>query len=179
MFNINKISAIALTTRVRGFLNANEVDGVFIDDYVSDKSAILSESNLNITTHAWAEFGITYARVITNKEDYFLKAGVTFKFLKGFGAGYLMGNDLNINYDNAGTILPEGQTTGSITSSGELIYGRYGDNRNGETISLIESLKITGLEWRVIYEWRPDYRKFDYKNIKGKSYTRRDKTSIN
>ena len=33
MFNINKISAIALTTRVRGFLNANEVDGVFTLQY--------------------------------------------------------------------------------------------------------------------------------------------------
>ena len=177
MFNIDKKSAIALSTRVRSLLNVNELDGVFIDDYFSDKSAILNKSNFKITSHAWAEFGITYARVITNKEDYFLKAGVTFKFLKGFGAGHLMGNDLNINYDNAGTILPEGQTTGSITSSGELIYGRYGDNRNGETISLIESLTNTGfgMDLGVIYEWRPDYKKFDYKNIKGKSYTRRDK----
>ena len=177
MFNINKISAIALTTRVRGFLNANEVDGVFIDDYVSDKSAILSESNLNITTHAWAELGISYARVITNKKDFFLKAGVTFKLIKGIRAGNLMGNNLNINYDKDGTLLPSGETTGSITSSGELIVGRYGDDRNGKTISPIESLTNTGfgMDLGVIYEWRPDYRKFNYKNIKGKSYTRRDK----
>ena len=177
MFNINKKSAIALSTRVRGLLNVNELDGVFVNDYFSDKSAVLNKSNFKIRSHAWAEFGITYARVITNKEDYFLKAGVTFKFLKGLGAGYLMGNDLNINYDNAGTILPGGQTTGSITSSGELIYGRYGDNRNGKTISLIESLTNTGfgIDLGVIYEWRPDYKKFDYQNIKGKSYTRRDK----
>ena len=177
MFNIDKKSAIALTTRVRGFLNANKVDGVFIDDYFSDKSAVLTKSNLNITTHAWAELGISYARVITNKKDYFLKAGVTFKFLKGIRAGYLRGSNLNIDYDNDGTNLPGGETTGSLTSSGELIYGRYGDDRNGKTISPIESLTNTGfgMDLGVIYEWRPDYRKYNYRNIRGKSYTRRDK----
>jgi len=177
MFNINEKSAIALTTKVRGLLNVNELDGVFVDDFFSDKSAILTQSNLNISTHAWAELGITYARVITNKKDYFLKAGITFKFLKGLEAGYLMGNNLNINYANDETILPGGQTTASISSSGELIYGRYGDNGNGKTISLVESLTNTGfgMDLGVIYEWRPDYDKFDYSNIKGKSYTRRDK----
>ena len=173
MFNIDKKSAIALTTRIRGFLNGNQVDGTFVNDYFSDKSTVLSKSNLNLTAHSWGEFGVTYARVITNKKDYFLKGGITLKFLQGIGARYIKGNNLNINYDNDGTILSGGKTTGSITSSGELVYGSS-SAKNSTPIEILTNTGF-GMDLGVIYEWRPDYRKFNYKNIKGKSYTRRDK----
>jgi hypothetical protein len=71
MFNINKKSAVALTTRVRTLFNGNEIDGTFADNFYNDNSADLIESVLNLKAHAWGELGITYARVITNKEIFF------------------------------------------------------------------------------------------------------------
>ena len=175
MFNINKKSAVALTTRVRTLFNGNEIDGTFADNFYNDNSADLIESDLNLKAHAWGELGITYARVITNKRNFFLKGGVTLKFLQGFGAGYISANNLNLNFDNEGTILPDGKKTGSFTSSGDLNYGSSFDI--GNKMTPIEILTNTGfgMDLGVIYEWRPDYRKFNYRNIKGKSYTRKDK----
>lgn len=77
MFNIDKKSSIAIFSRARAFLNINELNGETIDrlddDIDSSEDYNINEGDLYGSGNAWAEVGLTYARVLMNKEQHFLK----------------------------------------------------------------------------------------------------------
>ena len=161
MFNIDKNNSIAIFSRARAFINVNELNGELIDEVGSfdstlDKDVNINEGDFNINAHAWSEFGFTYARVILNEKENFLKAGLTLKHLRGAGQAFVNGKSLVVDYDADGTILPAGfGTTGSLTSSGKIIYGRFEDySKDGYEYEMPESSGF-GTDLGVIYEWRP------------------------
>ena len=75
MINLNKNSSIAIFTRARSFVNANDINGNSVaaidDDTTEDFS--FNEGSINVLGHAWAEAGITYARTLLNNEQHFFK----------------------------------------------------------------------------------------------------------
>ena len=176
MFNLTENSSLAFFTRARSFVNANNVNGTTIasidDDTTEDYN--FNNENLNVLGHGWSEFGITYARTIFNKKQHFLKGGVSFKYLKGIGSAFVLGRDINVNYDADGTDLGGGQTTGSISSSGNLVYSRFAnfdnDNYDYEMPSNANGL---GIDLGFVYEWRPKYK--DYKHNASSPYKFKDK----
>jgi len=159
MFNLNKNSTLAVFTRGRFFINANEINGATIaaiDDNATNDVNI-NEEDFNGVGHAWAEFGVAYARTILIKKNHRLKVGFSLKYLKGLGSAYAFGKDFNINYDADGTDLGGGETTGSISSSGTLNVARFEefDADNYDYKSPNNSSGF-GLDFGVTYEWYPD-----------------------
>ena len=176
MFNLTENSSLAIFSRARAFGNVNSVDGASIasidDDSTYDVS--ITEENINAVAHSWAEFGISYARVLLNKNQHFLKGGVSLKYLQGLGSSYILGEDITIDIDDDGTDLGGGVTVGSIDSSGNLTYARYDEFDNDDyDYKTPDNANGLGVDFGVIYEWRPKYG--DYKADDSNSYNFKDK----
>ncbi|GAA4883923.1 DUF5723 family protein [Flaviramulus aquimarinus] len=178
MFNLSDKSSLALFTRARSFANINEINGATIasiDDDTTDDYNI-NEADFSVLGHAWAEFGISYARVLLNNKQHFLKGGLTLKYLQGLGSTYATGNELILNYDADGTDIGGGQTTGSISTSGNITYARYADFDNDDYDYEVPDNSVGfGGDLGFIYEWRPnhaDYKKSDTDSI---TYKYKDK----
>lgn len=158
MFNLNAKSTLAIFTRGRLFVNANEIDGATMasidDDTTKDYN--INEERFNALAHAWEEFGVAYARTILNNQKNRLMGGVSLKYLKGMGSAYAFGENVMFNYDADGTDLGGGETTGSISTSGILNIARFeefdADNYDYKSPSGASGF---GLDLGLTYEWHP------------------------
>jgi hypothetical protein len=155
MFNLNKRSSIAIFTRVRSMVNVNEINGNTIDviDDEDTDDFNVNEGDFNIFGQGWAEVGLTYARVLMNKEQHFLKGGLSLKYLQGLGSGYVHGKNVTVNYDADGA----GPDTGSFDSTGELTYGRFAEFDNDNYDYDLPKATGFGVDLGVVYEWRHLY----------------------
>ncbi|WP_372756960.1 DUF5723 family protein [Mariniflexile sp.] len=178
MFNLNKKSSLAIFVRGRSMVNVNEVNGNTIDAIDDDTSDDfnINEGDFSMFGQGWAEFGLTYARVLMNKEQHFLKGGLTLKYLKGAGSGYVHGKNVTVDYDADGVILlPSGETTGRLISTGTLSYGRFAEFDNDNYDYELPDASGFGADLGFVYEWRPNYANYTETNADGNSYTRKDK----
>ncbi|MBU3821772.1 hypothetical protein KO566_06840 [Flavobacteriaceae bacterium XHP0103] len=164
MFNINQNNAIAVYTRARSFANVNGINGrdlYAIEEDLSDDFTA-TENGFNTFGQAWAEIGLSYARVLVNEKENFLKGGISLKYLKGGGSAFVAGSNITVDYDEDGTMLPGGNTTGSVSSTGEVVYGRFDDfDRDNYDYELPKNATGFGVDIGIIYEWRPNHG--DYK----------------
>ncbi len=180
MFNLDKKSSIALFTRARTFINVNEINGESIDRIDDDINLtddfIINEGDFFASGNAWAEFGLTYARVLLNKDQHFLKGGLSIKYLKGLGSVYGVGKNVDINFNADGTALPGGSTTGSYTSTGDITYGRFTDfeDENYE-YEAPKNASGLGIDLGFVYELRPDHASYNTTNANGDINLHKDK----
>ncbi|GAA3520689.1 DUF5723 family protein [Aquimarina addita] len=179
MFNINDKNSIAVFTRGRVFYNINEVNGTTLENITNDfdenEDFVVNEGDFYATANAWAEVGVSYARVIMDKEQHFLKGGISLKYLQGLGNVYSEGNNVNIDFDADGSALPTGGTTGSIDTTGEVSYG-YSNNLEEDTddFEVVSGATGIGADIGFVYEWRPDYKEHTLTDSKGQSYPLKD-----
>ncbi|MEP3836615.1 MAG: DUF5723 family protein [Algibacter sp.] len=171
MVNLSKNSALAVFTRVRGFVNINDIDGASIAaiDDNSSQDFIINEAQVNGLGHAWGEAGITYARTLINQNKHFLKGGVSLKYLQGLGSVFATGTNVYVDYDADGTVFFGGETTGSISSSGDVTYARSAEFDNDDyNFKLPDNANGIGVDLGFVYELRPNYK--DYKTSKSSPY---------
>ncbi|MBN4084756.1 hypothetical protein JYT89_00275 [Flavobacteriaceae bacterium AH-315-B10] len=93
MFNLNEKSSIGITTRVRAYLNINNINGELYESLADDGFDEAEDYDFNMkdfkgTIHAWAEIGLTYGRILVKDEKRLLKGGITLKYLQGAGAAF-------------------------------------------------------------------------------------------
>jgi DNA-binding LytR/AlgR family response regulator len=164
MFNIDDKNSLAFFTRGRAFFNMIDLDSATLEKeggFDESEDFSIQEGFLSGTANLWAEYGVSYGRVLVDKEQHFLKSGLTIKYLKGLGNTYIRSTNLAIDYD---------ANTRTVTTQGEFIYGNTGgldDEGNGS--GLYESGENKGnngfgADIGIIYEWRPnksDYTKMD------------------
>lgn len=159
MFNLTQNSTVAIFTRGRLFINANDIDGATMasidDDTTKDYN--INEEAFNGVGHFWAEFGVAYARTLLMNNRSKLKGGFSLKYLKGLGSAYAFGENVTFIYDYDGTDLGGGNTTGSISSSGTLNVARFEefDSDNYDYKSPKNSSGF-GFDFGVTYDWNPD-----------------------
>ena len=178
MFNVSRNSSLALFTRGRVSYNINKINGNTFesvsDEFDENEDLIINEDDFYLSANAWAEVGITYATVLLNREQHFLKAGVSLKYLQGMGNAYTSGKNVNINYDADGSNLPNGGTTGRIDSQGEVNYG-HSDNISGNfddfEFEIVDGATGFGADLGLIYEWRPDYATYTTNDSDGNLFT--------
>ncbi|MFD0797014.1 DUF5723 family protein [Maribacter chungangensis] len=170
MFNLSPKSSIALFTRARIAFNVNEINGNTIDNladgFDENQDFLINEGNAFATANGWTEYGFTYARTLVVKDQHFLKGGISLKYLQGIGNTFASGTDVNIAYDADGTSLPGGQTTGSLTSTGEVMYGssdNISDDFDDFDIQSLNNATGFGADVGFVYEWRPDHA--DYNGV--------------
>lgn len=184
MFNINQNTAIAIFSRARFFYNVSELNGTSIDNYIDgvdeNSDFNINEGDLFLNANAWAEVGLTFSKTILNKEQHYLKGGISLKYLQGLGNAYGYGNNVVVDYDADGSDLGGGITTGSIKSTGEVTYG-YSDNLedledfDAENFEMVKGATGLGIDFGAVYEWRPEYEKYNYTDKDGNTLSYKNK----
>jgi outer membrane protein OmpA-like peptidoglycan-associated protein len=167
MFNIAPKHAIVIFTRARAVVNGVNLNGNLYDEFkdgIDDASSFLDleVGSPNMVGHSWGEIGATYAAVLWQSKQHFLKGGFTAKYLIGGVNAYGKGSDITSSFvqtnDPATTFL---QTTGSLTvgSSQDIVTGDEDFEFNTNSTGF-------GADFGFIYEWRPDYESYDLNNAK-------------
>ena len=148
MFNFNKKSSIGLITRVRAFMNFNNVNGRLFEnleeDFDTNEDFDFELRDFSGTIHAWGEIGLTYGRILMDRDSHFLKGGVTLKYLVGAGAIFVNAPRLNGYYD------ADAET---VTASGSLNYGRS-DDFDEDDINFSNTTSGFGGDLGLVYEFR-------------------------
>ena len=153
MFSIDNKNSFAFFTRARGFFNINNANGNLLEKeggFDETEDFFINEESVSGSFNVWAELGVTYARVLLNKEEHFLKGGISLKYLQGMGNVYLYGENVSVAFDS---------NTREVTTTGELVRGDTGElddqGRPGNYFDLSGGSGI-GADLGLIYEWRPD-----------------------
>ncbi len=166
MFNTDKRSAIAFTSRARVMMNATDIDGKLAGKIMDDFSendpdlpyTINSDKNMRVSLNTWSEFGLSYARVLRDEGKHFLKGGITLKYLAGVANGYMNIANLKatINQD------PVDFDPYLNNSGGRFELGLGGINLTDFDAGKLTSFKSTGVGADIgfIYEFRPDHEKY-------------------
>lgn len=166
MFNITKKDALAFTSNVRAIVNVDNLPNnltqtIFEGIPSSVYGQVFGSEYTNANVNAWAEYGLTYGRVILDNKEHFLKAGVTLKLLQGLGAAYANGR----NY----TLIFGQDTLRQLT--GNINYG-HSDNLDVPFPNSPFAFKFEGpgfgADLGIVYEWRPKWQKYKY-NMDGKT----------
>ncbi|GAK99972.1 hypothetical protein JCM19314_1157 [Nonlabens ulvanivorans] len=154
LFNLSDKHSLAISTRVRGYLNLREVNGNLFetlqDGDILNKDFNIDMENLNGTAHAWAEAGLTYGFVVMNKKNHFLKAGVTAKYLLGAGGFFINSNSINGSYDSVAE---------TISANGDLSYAAANSTDKDDDFDFGNGSSSIGGDIGLIYEYRPELKK--------------------
>ena len=135
--NVNEIWA-------RTFYHGMGKKGNEIIDFL-DKSFV--GQNISVKLASWIDVGLTYSRVVYEKENHFLKVGGTFKYLIGTHSAYLYADNFDYKFN----------TLDSITiSNGSGGYGRSGYVGGDFGLSqLLQTKGSIGIDLGAVYEFRP------------------------
>ncbi|MRX40147.1 OmpA family protein [Flavobacterium sp. LC2016-23] len=161
MFNIAPKHTLAVFTRARSVSNVRNVNGYLIDQVKNglDQSGNFNYNagNVNGASNTWGELGISYAAVLYQKNQHFLKGGITAKYLQGGVNGYVQGKDVKVTYVE-NTANPQ---AGIVASSGEITIGASQDFEAKEDYDFDSGSRGFGFDFGLVYEWRPDYDQYD------------------
>ncbi len=180
MFNIDNKSSLALFSRARSMANGHAINGKSIEDLDLkldiNEDFSFDEGDIYASVNVWAEIGASYARVMLNKGQHFLKGGVSLKYLMGYGNAYGYGKNISVDYDADGTDLGGGVTTGSITSVGSINYGKSQNISNDfDNYEFEKAGAGFASDIGAVYEWRPNYEDYSTNNnSQRKIYTHND-----
>lgn len=159
MFNLNRKSAIAITTRARVVSNLKEFDGNLVSavsnsDINTYPYSISSDANSRLINNAWSEAGVTYAREIKATGPHYFKAGMTLKYLSGAANNYLQIKKIKGTLNSDTLQGPFLQNT-----SGTLALGNAGVDVNNFSVNDLFSNGNSGIgaDLGIVYEYRPDY----------------------
>lgn len=154
MINIAPYHGVALFSRVRSITNLVDVNGELVDQVSQDidgsKSFLITGGNSNAVTNSWAEIGATYGTVLLDRDEHFIKAGITFKYLMAGVNGYINGNDLSVafNKNDANPALSEYYSTGTLRTSASYDY------ENGKDPEFDATSAGIGVDLGFTYEYR-------------------------
>ena len=101
LLTINEKNALSFYLRGRLFFNAIDVNGETLSKeggFDETQDFFIDEGNLSGVSNLWAELGFSYARVLLNQKQHFLKAGVTLKYLQGAGNAHVFSENTTIDY---------------------------------------------------------------------------------
>ncbi len=162
MFAIDRKNAIAVTSRVRTILNVDNFAKEFVDLGLAefkDNALYNQEFKMNasrISAMSWGEIGITYGRVIINKDVHFLKAGLTAKYLMGFASGYFYNDNIAVKFfasdslslNEPNVTANNGSIHAGVSNNIPLTGGKFSEYISGSGV---------GFDIGAVYEYRPDF----------------------
>ncbi|HEY1112751.1 MAG TPA: DUF5723 family protein [Chitinophagaceae bacterium] len=161
MFNAGSKASLALTTRARTMTNIIDIEGRLVRE-LSDQAdngqypyTITTREHMRLAVNSWTEFGLSYARVLSDKGLHFVKGGTTLKYLAGVANGYVNGNNFR------GTLEENNATEGVHLTNAT---GRMAVGFGGVRISDFDAGKFTelqstgfGVDLGLVYEFRPEH----------------------
>ena len=169
LINLNHKNAIAFAFSQRNYVNIDNIDkdlAQLMWTGAKDSSllgSVLKGKNVSIQAMSWAEYGFTLAHVFRENDEHFLKMGITLNILQGIASSYIRIKDLTYKFKN--------DTTLSLYSSG-INYGHSsnlslnninpGSGGGAGIIDFSQSYPGIGFNFGAVYEWRPDFMKYEF-----------------
>ncbi|MDO1513071.1 DUF5723 family protein [Maribacter confluentis] len=148
MFSLNEKNSLAIYTRLRLASNFNNINGELFEgiyDGFPNSNFNFQQENLDFTTHAWAEIGGTYGRVLFNNTNNLFKGGITLKYLVGGGAVQGNSSSLTGAYDTQNE---------QVALNGNFSYAVSFDDEQ-EAVDYFKELSYGfGTDIGFIYEYR-------------------------
>ncbi|MET3026780.1 DUF5723 family protein [Flavobacterium sp. UW10123] len=154
MMNITPLHSVALFTRVRSVSNLVGINGQLIDEVNKDVDAsnsfLITGGNPNGVTNSWAEIGASYATILLDRDDHFVKGGITFKYLMAGVNGYINGTDLSVafNKNNADPAMSQYLSSGTVRTAASYDYA------NGDDAKFDAASAGLGIDLGFTYEYR-------------------------
>lgn len=149
MFSLNETNSLALTTRIRALNNYNNINGQLFEslsDGFDSENFNFELNQFDGTSHGWGEIGFSYGRVLY--DDYnqnYLKAGVTLKYLLGYGVSQAYSQNLTGTFSSG---------TNQINLNGDFSYLlSYDDSQENYNI-LKDHSPGFGMDIGFVYEYR-------------------------
>jgi outer membrane protein OmpA-like peptidoglycan-associated protein len=137
LVKINNKSSLAFTWDIRNYMNLMGFDNVLSKivynhlDYSSAIGKKMNVQNISVSSHMWAEYGITYAREILDDSKNNLAIGASVKFLQGIQSFYARARDL-------------GYTLNSDSTMSFQSFVEYGHSRNFSVNPISAGFGMTG-----------------------------------
>jgi outer membrane protein OmpA-like peptidoglycan-associated protein len=162
MFKLNSRSSLALTTRGRMMANLDHLPGNLATS-LTDTNGVsfpfdVNAGSFNVSAHAWAEFGVTYGRILALTDKHTFSGGITLKYLAGLGSIYSNVTNLNtiVNDSSGNTFLRHGS-------------GGFNYEEGGIDLSNIQfQINGTGVGGDIGFEY--EYRPMGNHDINGSSH---------
>ena len=158
LISLDKKSALGIATRLRVMAEADDLGNGAFNLFGNPNPAYYgvnySEQHVRVNANAFADMGISYARVLEDNGDHLLKAGITLKYIQGFTGGTLGISSLNVNMQNANSIQ-------TLNGAGSLAYAQNLDQytQKGASLRLNEPVSMVngtaGMDFGMVYEHRP------------------------
>lgn len=179
LVTLNDRHGFALTSRLRTNLNVTDVNepAARLIRYGTTNEKIPAEAfgqRLNLNATGAFELAATYGRVLQNDEDRFIKVGLTAKRLIGLYTAHLLANDIDYRFE------PDARMPRRTNVRLETLTAKYGYTEEGafQNFNLTPAWLLgrapAGAGWGVdlgmIYEHRPDHRKYSYRDRNQRRY---------
>lgn len=149
LVNKSRGFGFAITTRVRGGMSGHNLNGNFIDSMLDDSADQtvfeFDLDNLNTTTHAWGEVGITLGGILWEQGSHSVTGGATVKALAGAGVVYANSNRLSGTFND---------DSGDIDAEGFLTFGST--LNNADEFNFDSLTPGFGIDIGLAYAFQPD-----------------------
>lgn len=129
-----------------------------------------NDDHVAIKNMTWMDYGLTYSRVVYDKNEHMLKAGATLKLLQGLLSVYMYADNLKYRWNTSDT-LDLFQTEVSYGHSDNV----YFTDDYTPRFKFNSSKPSVGADLGLVYEWRPKKDKFKYEMNGRTDLYRRDK----
>jgi hypothetical protein len=171
MLRLSPKHSIAVTSRVRGGLQISNLSEEVARIYkvaTDDANDLLNKNydkmTMNLNANVYSELGVSYARIILDKENHFLKGGFTLKKLAGGYSSYFMLDDTQLQVqevkDDAGNEDNVLNFDKIRAKYGYVSEDALGDLETSDIINLLTGKDSPGKGWGAdlgfTYEYRPD-----------------------
>ena len=165
MVTIKHKHSLAFTTRMRVINQFNNFDQslyhlIANPTPTANNNINVSSKNFNWTAQYWNEIGLTYGVVLLEKGKHQLKAGITARYLGGYGFITVKGNNLNMGYNSSKDSLYASNTdieysSNILNSKNAFTNGYSPSSLPGDFLSLKDGHGVGG-DIGLVYEFRPD-----------------------
>ncbi len=178
MLGLKNKGGIAFGTRTRSFMNMKNLNEdlmkIFLDDFDTTYAGWTPDAHqlqyvgkpnhqnkFGLGVLAYQEFSGSYAGILLDDKENFLKGGITLKYMIGLGATYLTVNNLDYELLDVDSIRLNGADMNLAyihedyyTDSDRRLFDYFGKNKLG---------KGSAIDIGIIYEYRPKYREYYYR----------------
>ncbi|GGE99293.1 hypothetical protein GCM10011383_07670 [Hymenobacter cavernae] len=178
MVRLGEKQSVAVSSRVRSALQGNNISQELIRNTLAkfDVKGRAANNTFNLNLNAFAEWDVTYARVLTEEGPHFLKAGVTVKRLMEAGSAYLQAKTVDYEIIDKATAVND--TTVRLHNL-DATFGYSNPDAFDDLDAKTAAKWLTsggapgtgwGADFGVVYEYRPDAEQYRYRDAKGKEH---------
>ncbi len=178
LFGFKDKSGFSFTTKTRVFASINKLNEdllkIFVADFDTSAPGYSPKSHQeqylnqqNVQTNfgaggmAYQEFAFSYASILHDKKEHFVKGGASIKYLIGLAAAYVRVDELAYELVGEDSLRMTAATMNLAYTSDQ--YFSDPDRRLNDYLGKNKLGRGVGLDIGAVYEFRPNYKEYNYR----------------